>query len=204
MEVNDFTKQLEQVDWHEETDRRHPATLIPALETISNSFSFRPKELVEAVNANPSAAYNFAILSCACTISMAYTYLCDEKRGGHWDARNLASQRYFYEHFDALKEAFDKLAGFPMPFKEEPRFQYFQDDCRLPRKERLYQELCAFDCVHHTLQQSLAGAFVIAIATAVPESGMQADQGFPYPCVPLQGRRSHRIPEKPGIHLGGF
>ena len=161
MEVNDFTKQLEQVDWHEETDRRHPATLIPALETISNSFSFRPKELVEAVNANPSAAYNFAILSCTCAISMAYTYLCDEKRGGHWDARNLASQRYFYEHFDALKEAFDKLAGFPMPFKEEPRFQYFQDDCRLPRKERLYQELCAFDCVHHTLQQSLAGAFVI-------------------------------------------
>ena len=140
MEVNDLTKQLEQVDWHEETDRRHPATLIPALETISNSFSFRPKELVEAVNANPSAAYNFAILSCACAISMAYTYLCDEKRGGHWDARNLASQRYFYEHFDALKEAFDKLAGFPMPFKEEPRFQYFQDDCRLPRKERLYQE----------------------------------------------------------------
>ena len=42
MEVNDFTKQLEQVDWHEETDRKHPATLIPALETISNSFSFRP------------------------------------------------------------------------------------------------------------------------------------------------------------------
>ena len=64
MELNDFTKQLEQVDWHEETDRRHPATLIPALETISNSFSFRPKALVEAVNANPNAAYNFAILSC--------------------------------------------------------------------------------------------------------------------------------------------
>lgn len=95
MELNDFTKQLEQVDWHEETDRRHPATLITALETISNSFSFRPKELVEAVNANPNAAYNFAILSCACAISMAYTYLCDEKRGGHWDERNLASQQYF-------------------------------------------------------------------------------------------------------------
>lgn len=180
MEVNDFTKQVEQVDWHEETGWRHPAVLIPALETISNSFSFRPKELAEAVNANPNAAYNFAILSCACAISMAYTYLCDEKRGGHWDERNLASQRYFYEHFDALKEAFDKLAGFPMPFREEPRFQYFQDDCRLPRKERLYQELCAFDCVHHTLQQSLAGAFVLAIATAAPESGIQADQGFPF------------------------
>ena len=138
-----------------------------------------PKELVEAVNANPNATYNFAILSCACAISMAYTYLCDEKRGKHWDERNLASQRYFYEHFDALKEAFDKLAGFPMPFRVEPRFQYFQDDCKLPRKERLYQELCAFDCVHHTLQQSLAGAFVLAIATAVPESGIQADQCFP-------------------------
>ena len=93
--------------------------------------------------------------------------------------REISPPSGIYEHFDALKEAFDKLAGFPMPFKEEPRFQYFQDDCRLPRKERLYQELCAFDCVHHTLQQSLAGAFVIAIATAVPESGMQADQGFP-------------------------
>lgn len=180
MEISDFAKHFEQVNWHEESDRKHPAVLIPAMETISNSFGFRPKELVEAVNADQNAAHNFAILSCACAISMAYTYLCDEKRNGHWDERNLASQRYFYEHFDALKKAFEKLTGFPMPFREEPRFQYFQDDCRLPRREKLYQELCAFDTVHHTLQQSLARAFVIAIAAAVPESGIQADQGFPF------------------------
>ena len=46
MEVNDFTKQLEQVDWHEEAGWKQPAVLIPAMETISNSFSFRPKDLI--------------------------------------------------------------------------------------------------------------------------------------------------------------
>ena len=180
MELEKFVTELEKVDWTASVTKQYKPYFAKELGMVANSFSFKPERFATAILANEAATKNFVILASACAISMGYTYLCDEKRGGHFDERNLASQKYFYEHLDGLKNAFEMSFGSEMPFRETPKYQYFSDDCRLKHSWPLAYELMDFEREHHTIQQSLAGLFAIFLGTAAPESGIDAGQGFPF------------------------
>lgn len=180
MELEKFVTELEKVDWTASVTKQCKPYFAKELGMVANSFSFKPEKVAAAILANEAATKNFAILASACAISMGYTYLCDEKHGGHWDERNLASQKYFYEHLDGLKNAFVAAFGSEMPFCETPKYQYFSDDCRLKSSWLLTHELKDFECEHHTIQQSLARLFVIFLGAVAPESRIDAEHGFPF------------------------
>ena len=180
MELEKFVTELEKVDWTALVTKQCKPYFAKELGMAANSFSFKPEKFAAAILANEAATKSFAILTSACAISMGYTYLCDEKRGGHFDERNLASQKYFFEHLDGLKNAFEMSFGSEMPFCETPKYQYFSDDCRLKHSWLLTHELMDFEREHHTIQQSLARLFVIFLGRAVPESGVDAEQTFPF------------------------
>lgn len=180
MELEKFVKELEKADWTASVNKQCAPHFAKELGMAANSFSFKPEEFAAAILANEAATKNFIVLSSACAISMGYTYLCDDKRNSHWDERNLASQKYFWEHLDELKNVFETAFGSKMPFREMPRYQYFSDDCVLKHSWLLTGELGDFEREHHTIQQSLARLFVIFLGTAVPESGINAERKFPF------------------------
>lgn len=180
MELEKFVKELEMASWTEAADNQYEPHFIKDLGTAANSYGFRSKDFADAILANKTASKNFTVLVSACAISMGYTYLCDDKRGSHWDERNLASKEYFAEHLEALKKVFAEAFGSEMPFREEPEYQYFSNDCRLKRYSPLMQELMDFEREHHTIQQRMARLFVIVLGTIASESGIDVDQRFPF------------------------
>lgn len=179
MELETYVKNLEDVNWTEKVSYEDTASthFVRELSDAVNCFSFDKQALADAILQNKNACQNFIVLSSACAISMGYEYLCAEKRGiGHWDQRNIASQKYFYLHLEALKKVFAQTAGFEMPFREECSYEGFYSDCKLTHRTALKLELMDFGQTHKTLQQSMAGVFVKVLGTVSVE--IASDQHF--------------------------
>lgn len=148
-------------------DAHTDAAIIPALSIIVNSFGNHNEEISEAVMQSDTTRKNFLLVASACMVALGYTRKCEDMGRGHWDDRNKASSRYCKEHLDDLLQMFEDAAGFLIRFKENPMYQYFQQDTLLGRLDtkgmQIAAEVEAFLREHPTLQQSMVGVFLRVI-----------------------------------------
>lgn len=159
------------------------AHIIPVLSSMMNSFGNHDKEVSDAVLENNTTRKNFLMVAAGCMIALGYTRKCEDMHRGHWDDRNAASSKYCKEHLDTFSQMFEDAAGFPMQFKENPIYQYFQHDTLLGRLDtrnfQIAEEIQKFLQDHPTLQQKMVGLFLRVISDNDLYPGIDPE-GFPF------------------------
>lgn len=163
-----------------------PTRIMKNIGDECNSFCFKPEKLAEEIMKDKEILDHFMILASACSVAIGYEEACDRKRSTCWcDERKKASKEYCYKHMDAFKQVFKSLTGKELPFKENPGYQYFLQDCKLEyhpdfRYSALTSEVCDFLKEHPTLQQRMIGLFVTVIAKTGRYPEIDEDTRFPF------------------------
>lgn len=159
------------------------ANIVPALSYMINSFGNHDEEIKKVVMQNETTKKNFLMVAAGCMVALGYTGKCEDTRGGHWDDRNKKSTEYCKTHFNEFLKMFEDAAGFPIEFKENSGYQYFQHDTLLGKMDtrgmQIADEISYFLRDHPTLQQKMVGIFLRIIAENNLYPGVEPE-GFPF------------------------
>lgn len=163
-----------------------PTRIMKNIGNECNSFCFKPEKLAEEIRKDQEVLDHFMALASVCSLAMGYEELCDHKRSTYWcDERKKASKEYCYKHMDTFKQIFTDLTGKELPFRENPGYQYFLQDCKLERDADfrhsiLTSEVCDFLREHPTLQQRMIGLFIQVIAKTGRYPEIDENARFPF------------------------